>query len=283
MDVKSILIVDDEIDICQSIADCFSILGHKSVIATDGLQALQKFSKQKFDLIVTDINMPKANGLKLIQAVINNSNRNKKSIPPFIVISGDLSLFKNYLEKIDNVEILPKPFQLEQLQELAISIFSGNKKAYQFKRPDQLLILTEKILSKMFNTLLGIDILQETNTQECTGDLTFENDIQLHINYFDETFCGKMIINFKQDIIVKIINSLNNNENFTDKNITDEFFKILVNVLQKSVNRKFIKFKLIDYLYTSGETKILKSSNAFLKSTSYYDLYNINLNKKDNA
>lgn len=283
MEAKTILIVDDEIDICESIADCLSIIGHKTVIATDGLQALQKFSKQSFDLIITDINMPKANGVKLIQTVINNSTRDKKNIPPFIVISGDLSLFKNYLEKMDNVEILPKPFKLDTLKELVNSTLSGNRKPYQFKLPDQLLILTERILSKMFNTLLGIEIQQQAKTQKATSDLNFLQDIQLHINYTFEPNNGKMIVSFKQDTIDKVIKSLSNNSNFIEKNIIEEFFKIFINVLEKSVSRKFTKFFITDYFYSNGETKILKSNHAYLKSTQQYDLYNINLHSTENA
>ncbi len=66
MSSKRILVVDDE----QSIRDIFQTflqeMGYNVVTAVDGLDALEKIAKEKFELYIVDIYMPRMGGLELI-------------------------------------------------------------------------------------------------------------------------------------------------------------------------------------------------------------------------
>jgi two-component system chemotaxis response regulator CheY len=59
------------------------IPGSKIVEANDGIDALKKLSTHKFDVILTDINMPIMDGLKLVSMVRNDPVH--KSIPIVII------------------------------------------------------------------------------------------------------------------------------------------------------------------------------------------------------
>lgn len=59
------------------------IPGSKIVEANDGIDALKKLSTQKFDVILTDINMPIMDGLKLVSMVRNDPVH--KTIPIIII------------------------------------------------------------------------------------------------------------------------------------------------------------------------------------------------------
>lgn len=64
-----ILVVDDEPGVRELVGDVLELEGYDVTIAVDGLDALAYIRKQKFDLFVLDINMPKIDGLVLLEKV----------------------------------------------------------------------------------------------------------------------------------------------------------------------------------------------------------------------
>jgi len=53
-----ILVVDDESCVRKSMQRILKLLGHSVVLAENGLNALEKFTEQSFDLVITDLSMP---------------------------------------------------------------------------------------------------------------------------------------------------------------------------------------------------------------------------------
>lgn len=64
---RTILTVDDSLSIRQMVAYTLKTAGHSVVEAADGEEALAKAKTTRFDLILTDQNMPKMDGLTLIK------------------------------------------------------------------------------------------------------------------------------------------------------------------------------------------------------------------------
>ena len=64
---KKILIVDDEVSICNLLKIVLREAGYCCDSALNGLEALQKIAVADFDLVLTDINMPQMDGLQLIE------------------------------------------------------------------------------------------------------------------------------------------------------------------------------------------------------------------------
>ena len=78
------LVVEDSPTMRQLITFALKrIPGSKVVEANDGIDALKKLSTQKFDIILTDINMPIMDGLKLVSMVRNDPVH--KAIPIIII------------------------------------------------------------------------------------------------------------------------------------------------------------------------------------------------------
>ena len=78
------LVVEDSPTMRQLITFALKrIPGSRIVEANDGIDALKKLSTQKFDVILTDINMPIMDGLKLVSMVRNDPVH--KAIPIIII------------------------------------------------------------------------------------------------------------------------------------------------------------------------------------------------------
>ena len=66
---QSVLSVDDDGDLRDLLHELISDMGLISVTAVDGMDALQKMAEEQFDIVITDINMPRLNGIGLIKRI----------------------------------------------------------------------------------------------------------------------------------------------------------------------------------------------------------------------
>ncbi|MFA7331592.1 MAG: sigma-54 dependent transcriptional regulator [Candidatus Delongbacteria bacterium] len=66
----SILVVDDERAVREVVGDLLREMGHVVVLAGDGEEALRKLDEQDFQLVLSDVRMPRLDGLQLLDAVI---------------------------------------------------------------------------------------------------------------------------------------------------------------------------------------------------------------------
>lgn len=81
------LVVDDSQAMRRSIAYALErLVGIVCEEAQDGADALRKFARAKYDLVLTDINMPLMDGLKLIQAIRQDQGN---TTVPIVVISTE--------------------------------------------------------------------------------------------------------------------------------------------------------------------------------------------------
>lgn len=80
-----LLYVEDNSEVRMNTLDFLNIFFNDITVCTDGEEGLEAFSKQKFDLIITDINMVHMNGLEMIQIIKKTHNK----IPVFILSAYD--------------------------------------------------------------------------------------------------------------------------------------------------------------------------------------------------
>ena len=64
-----ILVVDDEKIKRITLADDLAAQGHEVAMAGDGDEALEKLSQGRFDVVVTDLKMPKLDGIELLKRI----------------------------------------------------------------------------------------------------------------------------------------------------------------------------------------------------------------------
>lgn len=71
-DQQSVLSVDDDGELRELLHELICQMGHASVTATDGVDALEKMEEKQFDIVITDINMPRLNGVGLIKRITSD-------------------------------------------------------------------------------------------------------------------------------------------------------------------------------------------------------------------
>ena len=114
----SILIAEDEKQLLNSMVEYLELLFENVYTAEDGLSAYEIYKKQKPDVIVTDINMPRLDGLSMIEKI------RKKDLQTKIIITTAHSDKEKLMQAIGLhlVKYLIKPIQSDELKELLLSL-----------------------------------------------------------------------------------------------------------------------------------------------------------------
>jgi len=108
---QDILIVEDDPAIAAGLALNLKLAGHRTTEAQDGDEALAKVSAHDFDLILLDINLPRRNGLEVLEAL-----RAADNLVPVIVLSArDSEVDKVAALRLGADDYLTKPFALAEL------------------------------------------------------------------------------------------------------------------------------------------------------------------------
>jgi len=93
------------------------IRGVRIVEANDGVDGLKKLSSERFDLILTDINMPIMDGLKLVSLVRNDSNY--KSIPIVVITTEGAQEDRERALALGANDYITKPIQPTKILDVA--------------------------------------------------------------------------------------------------------------------------------------------------------------------
>lgn len=106
-----ILIVDDEENVRQMLTTAFSLSGHQTLSAVNGLDALQQFRDMQPDVVLMDIRMPHLNGLD----ALHQMHRLNPKIP--VVLMTAWAGVETAVEALRNgaFDYVIKPFDLDEL------------------------------------------------------------------------------------------------------------------------------------------------------------------------
>lgn len=80
---SSILVIDDDPDVLELVTDVLQDAGYETTTAADGEEAAQLLAWQTFDMVVSDIMLPRLNGMRLLERV-----RREHPRMPVVLISG---------------------------------------------------------------------------------------------------------------------------------------------------------------------------------------------------
>ena len=112
-----ILVVEDDASMQHILQVLLGRCGYDLVVAADGESALELIESESFDLVLTDLALPKTSGLEVIKAV------KRKGISRVVAMSAhwrDSPLLET-AEELGSDALLAKPFDAKQLEKLIAS------------------------------------------------------------------------------------------------------------------------------------------------------------------
>lgn len=110
---KIIMTADDSASVRQMVSFTLKQHGYDVIEAVDGDEALSKLKDKRVDMLLTDLNMPKLDGIELIKGV--RSSVNNKFIPIIMLTTESQNTKKAAGKAAGATGWIVKPFKPEQL------------------------------------------------------------------------------------------------------------------------------------------------------------------------
>lgn len=112
---KKILLIDDDEELCNEMAEIFKDEGYSVETAFNGLEGKSKVEKNKYNFIVLDYRMPGLNGIEVLKIIKQINIKTKVFMASGLPFIEKLILNENLSDMIE--AILPKPYPFELLLE----------------------------------------------------------------------------------------------------------------------------------------------------------------------
>lgn len=110
---KTIMTVDDSASVREMVSFTLKEAGYEVIEAADGDEALNKLQNQAVDMLITDLNMPKVDGIDLIKKV--REMNDLKFIPVIMLTTESQQEKKTAGKAAGATGWIVKPFKPEQL------------------------------------------------------------------------------------------------------------------------------------------------------------------------
>ncbi|MEA3554765.1 MAG: response regulator transcription factor [Campylobacterota bacterium] len=208
----TILYVEDEKEARENISEILSKFSDNVLLATNGDEALKIFNEKSVQLVVTDIEMPVMNGIKLIEKI-----RKDDVITPVIMLTAFAS--SDYLLKCANLNIqsyIVKPIEYKTLKEALYKV-------------TEYLNLTSN---------LYLHISQELSYDKINGVLINHETQEIHLNKKEKALMN-LLVEHKNKLVTysQIEHAVWNDY---DDVMTESALRTVIKNLRKKSDIKFI-------------------------------------------
>ncbi len=121
-DQTSIMVVDDSLSARRSLQQFFSDMGYQVMAARDGLAAIDQLEQHIPDIIVTDLEMPRLNGIELIEYLRRTDAT--KDLPVIMISSRATAKHKMAAKEKGANAYLAKPYSEDELSSTVIELLA---------------------------------------------------------------------------------------------------------------------------------------------------------------
>lgn len=120
---KKILVVDDERHIVRLVEVNLARAGYDVAVAYDGVEALEVFAKEKPDMVVLDVMMPRMDGFEVLKKL--QADPNSQDVPVIMLTAKaqDADIFRGWSSGVSSY--LTKPFNPRELLTFVERIFQS--------------------------------------------------------------------------------------------------------------------------------------------------------------
>ncbi|MCD6174056.1 MAG: response regulator [Sulfurimonas sp.] len=260
VDIK-VLYVEDDKSIQEEIYDFLSRFFPVIDLADNGEDGLEQYKAGDYDIVISDINMPKMNGIEMVHA-IKQINEEQKIIitsaynePQYLMSLIDEGVDKFVLKPFNNKKFLLVLYKLSE--------FIYNKKQNQ--------LLQKKIDEKIAETQTIVDMIEHGIVAIDNGEVTQVNQQFLDI-------AGYKSLGSYQMEVKNLPSLFEVHKGYVDVNTNEEFTRLLESN-NKEIHKVIIKRELEDKVYLIKHKKVSNKDKYIISFTDITDeeqLVNIN-------
>jgi DNA-binding response OmpR family regulator len=119
---RKVLLVDDDIEILESMRTVLESRGYEILVARDGNQGLAMAESEEPDLVVLDMMMPKRSGFLVLEKL-----RRSRPVPMRVIMitANEGSRHKAYAEMLGVDDYIRKPFAMDRLLDSVDRLLAG--------------------------------------------------------------------------------------------------------------------------------------------------------------
>ena len=129
---RTILIVDDEPDIRESLAEILIGAHHRVVTANSGREALTRMAAERYDVVLTDIRMPDLDGRELYREI---ERRWPRCAARVVFVTGDtLASELREFVRDSGRRVIEKPFLPSEVRRVVAEVAESEARAAQVAR-----------------------------------------------------------------------------------------------------------------------------------------------------
>ncbi|MFI5346647.1 MAG: response regulator transcription factor [Elusimicrobiota bacterium] len=125
---RKILIADDEASIREILSIQLARMGYEVLIAADGAEAVEVYEKERPDLVVLDVMMPRMNGLEACQKIRALEKKSGPRVPILFLTARDTTHDKTSAALSGGDDFVAKPVSLQELRERVEAALSRKAK-----------------------------------------------------------------------------------------------------------------------------------------------------------
>jgi diguanylate cyclase (GGDEF)-like protein len=126
----SVLCVDDDPEVRELFHEIITTFGHSSVTAKDGMDALEQMSGRHFDVVITDLMMPRMDGIELIKRLQTDF----RDVDIIAVTAFDMTYKYTDIIALGASDFISKPFNVNELEAKLNRIIRERNLRAQLKR-----------------------------------------------------------------------------------------------------------------------------------------------------
>ncbi len=121
---RTILVVDDEPTLRETLADALASEGYDVVVAEDGRRALEVFRAENPDLVLLDLMLPELSGIEVCRII-----RAESDVPIVMLTAKDSEIDKVVGLELGADDYVTKPFSLRELSARVRALFRRSERA----------------------------------------------------------------------------------------------------------------------------------------------------------
>jgi len=110
--MESILIVDDDINLCTVLSEELNTIGYETSYLTNGEEVAKALETRKVDLLLLDLKMPGTDGFDVLQKINNHNNSYRK-----VIVLTAYADVKSAIEsaRLGATDFISKPYDFDEL------------------------------------------------------------------------------------------------------------------------------------------------------------------------